>query len=59
VMFIYRDAYYNPDSPQGNIAEIHVGKHRHGPTGTVELIFIPALTQFQNAARHSIDLDQL
>lgn len=59
VMFIYRDAYYNPDSPQGNIAEIHVAKHRHGPTGTVELIFIPQLTQFQNAARHTIDLDQI
>lgn len=59
VMFIYRDSYYDPESPKGNIAEIHVGKHRHGPTGTVELIFIPQLTQFQNATRQTIDLDQL
>jgi len=59
VMFIYREAYYNPETPQGNIAEIHVAKHRHGPTGSVELIFIPALTQFQNAARQTIDLDQI
>jgi replicative DNA helicase len=59
VMFIYRDAYYNPDSPEGNKAEIHIAKHRNGPTGVVELIFIPQLTQFQNAARRSIDLDQL
>lgn len=59
VMFIYRDAYYNPDSPEGNKAEIHIAKHRNGPTGVVELIFIPALTQFQNAARHSIDLDKI
>ncbi len=59
VMFIYRDAYYNPDSPDGNKAEIHIAKHRNGPTGVVELIFVPALTQFQNAARHSIDLDKI
>ncbi len=59
VMFIYRDAYYNPETPEGNKAEIHIAKHRNGPTGVVELIFIPALTQFQNAARHSIDLDKI
>jgi replicative DNA helicase len=59
VMFIYRDAYYNPETPDGNKAEIHVTKHRNGPTGMVELIFIPALTQFQNAARQTIDLDQI
>jgi replicative DNA helicase len=59
VMFIYRDAYYDQETPEGNKAEIHVAKHRNGPTGVVELIFIPALTQFQNAARHTIDLDQI
>jgi len=59
VMFIYRDNYYNPDSPEGNRAEIHVAKHRNGPTGVVDLIFLPELTQFQNAARAEIDLDQL
>ncbi len=59
VMFIYRDAYYDPETPDGNKAEIHIAKHRNGPTGMVELIFIPALTQFQNAARQTIDLDQI
>jgi replicative DNA helicase len=57
VMFIYRDAYYNPDSPDGNRTEIQIAKHRNGPTGVVDLIFIPELTQFQNAARLSVDLD--
>lgn len=59
VMFIYRDIYYNPDSPDGNRAEIHIEKHRNGPTGMVDLIFIPEITQFQNAARAEIDLDEL
>jgi replicative DNA helicase len=57
VMFIYRDAYYNPDSPDGDRTEIQIAKHRNGPTGVVDLIFIPELTQFQNAARVSVDLD--
>ncbi|MBN1429816.1 MAG: replicative DNA helicase [Anaerolineae bacterium] len=57
VMFIYRDAYYNPDTPDGDRTEIQIAKHRNGPTGVVDLIFIPELTQFQNAARVSVDFD--
>ncbi|MBN1311850.1 MAG: replicative DNA helicase [Anaerolineae bacterium] len=57
VMFIYRDAYYNPETSDGDRTEIHIAKHRNGPTGVVDLIFIPELTQFQNAARISVDLD--
>jgi replicative DNA helicase len=59
VMFIYRDAYYDQESPDGNRTEIHIAKHRNGPTGVVDLIFVPELTQFQNAASRSIDLDTL
>jgi replicative DNA helicase len=59
VMFIYRDSYYNPDSPEGLKAEISIAKHRNGPTGTVDLVFIPELTQFQNATTTTYDLDRL
>jgi replicative DNA helicase len=59
VLFIYRDNYYDPDSPDGNRAEIHIAKHRNGPTGSVDLIFIPELTQFMNATRQNIDLDTI
>ena len=59
VLFIYRDSYYDPDSPDGNKAEIHIAKHRNGPVGTVDLIFIPELTQFMNATRQNVDLDTL
>ncbi len=59
VMFIYRDIYYNPDSPDGNKAEIHIAKHRNGPTGTVDLVFVPELTQFKNAVTQRYDLDEM
>jgi replicative DNA helicase len=51
VMMLYRDSYYNPDSPDRNIAEIIIAKHRNGPTGTVKLLFQSELTKFGNLAR--------
>jgi replicative DNA helicase len=35
------------------VTEIIVAKHRHGPTGSVELIFFPSRTRFENAATTS------
>jgi replicative DNA helicase len=32
------------------ITEIIVAKHRHGPTGSVELVFFPSRTRFEDAA---------
>lgn len=40
------------------VTEIIVAKHRHGPTGSVKLIFFPARTRFENAATRSIDMDR-
>lgn len=51
VIMLYRDSYYNPDSPDRNIAEVIVAKHRNGPTGTVKLLFDPNLTKFVNLAK--------
>ncbi|MCB5270438.1 MAG: replicative DNA helicase [Candidatus Cloacimonetes bacterium] len=48
VMFIYRDDYYNPDtSEKPGIAEIIIGKNRHGGTGRVELGFDKEFTLFR------------
>ncbi|NDJ55308.1 MAG: replicative DNA helicase [Chloroflexi bacterium] len=58
VMFIYREAYYNPDTPLGDITEIQIAKHRNGPTGKVELLFVPAQTTFVNAVRREIPLNE-
>jgi len=39
VLFIYREERENPDTPNKNIAEIHVAKHRNGPVGKIDLFF--------------------
>ncbi len=49
VMFIYReDMYKGKDSRRPNIAEIHIKKHRNGPTGQVDLFFDQDRTSFKN-----------
>jgi len=50
VMFIYREAMYKRDiSPERkNIAEIHIAKHRNGPTGIVKLYFDENTVSFKN-----------
>lgn len=51
VLMIYRDDYYNSDSPDRGIAEVIAAKHRNGPTGTVKLLFDPQFTKFKNLAK--------
>lgn len=48
VIFLYRDDYYNPESPDAGITEIIIGKQRNGPTSTVKLRFFHELTKFAN-----------
>ena len=48
VMFIYRDDYYNKDSPEKGVSEIIIAKQRNGPVGTVKLTWHPQYTSFQN-----------
>ena len=50
VMMIYRDEYYNPDTPDRGITELIISKHRHGPVGTVKLLFEPQFTRFRSVA---------
>lgn len=52
VMFIYRDDYYNKDSSAKNISEIIIAKQRNGPTGTVELAWLPDYTKFGNLQKN-------
>lgn len=52
VIMLYRDSYYNPDSPDRDTAEVIIAKHRNGPTGTVKLLFQPELTKFLNISNN-------
>lgn len=49
VLFLYRDEYYHPeDTDQEGIAEVHVAKHRNGPTGMGKLVFVKRHTMFSD-----------
>jgi len=54
VIFLYRPEYYGisafPDdqSPTEGIAQVIIGKQRHGPTGDVKLRFIKEFARFDN-----------
>jgi replicative DNA helicase len=56
VMFIHRPEIYDRDTDKPGLAQIKVAKHRHGPVGEVQLVFLGQYTKFENAATHHVDL---
>ena len=48
ILFIYRDDFYNKESPEKGIAEIIIGKQRNGPMGVVKLRYFSQYTSFGN-----------
>ena len=49
VMFIYRDEYYeHENSKSPGTAEVHIAKHRNGPTGKIDLKFSKEYALFLN-----------
>jgi replicative DNA helicase len=47
VTFLYRDAYYHPESAaEPDVTEFIIAKHRNGPTGMVKLRFLEKYTLF-------------
>ena len=59
VIFLYREAVYDPATENPNKAEIIVAKHRNGPTDTVVLHYERQLTKFLDARAQKIDLSVL
>lgn len=51
VLFIYREDRYDPESPNKNIAEIIIAKHRNGPVGSIKLYFNEQTVSFSDLAR--------
>jgi replicative DNA helicase len=58
VMFLYRDEYYNAESEDQGIAELHLAKHRNGPIGTVKLVFLSHYPKFANLTRTQPPVEQ-
>jgi replicative DNA helicase len=50
VMFIYRESEYNDEVPidRADDALVEVAKHRNGPTGKANLIFLKQYARFEN-----------
>ena len=55
VMFLYRDDYYNKESPEKDIAEVIIAKQRAGSTGTVKLYWMGNYTKFVNIEKRFDD----
>lgn len=51
VIGLYREEYYNPDTPDRGIAEAIILKQRNGPLGTVHLAYDGVRSRFSNLAR--------
>jgi replicative DNA helicase len=57
ILFIYRDEYYNEDSPEKGVAELIIGKQRNGEIGTCRAAFIGKYTRFENLAHEYFQQD--
>ena len=54
VTFLYRDDYYNKEArteDNNSISELIIGKHRNGPTTTIDLLFKKNTSTFLNMKR--------
>lgn len=57
VAFLYRDDYYNKEArteDNTSISELIIGKHRNGPTTTVELLFKKDTSTFLNLRKDNV-----
>jgi replicative DNA helicase len=53
VLFLYREDRVKPDTPNKNIADIIVAKHRNGPVGKVSMYFDEHSASFRNLEKYN------
>ncbi len=59
VMFLYREDREKPDTPNKNIVEVIIAKHRNGPLGKVKLYFDEKYTAFKSLEKaHEPEFEQ-
>lgn len=51
VMFLYREDRVKPDTPNKNIVDVIIAKHRNGPVGKISLYFEDNATTFKSLER--------
>lgn len=54
VAFVYRDEYYNPDSPYKGLAEVLIRKHRMGELADIPMVFQGQFSRFRDADPGSV-----
>ena len=60
VMFLYRDDYYNKEAKtddNNSISEVIIGKHRQGPTATIDLLFKKNTSTFLNFRKDNSEME--
>ena len=58
VLFLYREDREKPDTPNKNIVEVIVSKHRNGPLGKAQLYFEETSTTFKSLEKTRNDKEQ-
>ena len=61
VAFLYRDDYYNKEArteDNNSLSELIIGKHRNGPTATIELLFKKNTSTFLNLRKDNKKVDE-
>ncbi len=48
ILLLYRERYYDPETPLGDVAECIVARNRHGDVGTVKLLWDPKRCSFSD-----------
>ncbi|EOP68317.1 replicative DNA helicase [Bacillus cereus VDM006] len=51
ITFLYREDYYDRETPNKNMIEIIIAKQRNGPVGVVELAFVKEFSKFVDLER--------
>ncbi len=50
VLFLHREAYYNPETADKNVGEVNISKQRNGPLATVPLAWLSEYASYANLA---------
>ncbi len=54
VLFLYREDREKPDTPNKNVIQVIVSKHRNGPLGTASLYFNDTITSFSSLEKKHV-----